>query len=55
MAVGAGIVLRDGERPVTVITNQSPLGRALLGKTCGDEVVITTPHGERHFEITSIS
>jgi len=55
MAVGAGISLHDAGRTITVITPQSPLGRALLGKCCGDEVVITTPQGERHFEITSIS
>lgn len=33
----------------------SPLARALMGKSVGDDVVFTTPKGERELEITAIS
>jgi transcription elongation factor GreA len=33
----------------------SPLGRALLGKEVGDEVVTKTPGGKREYEVISIS
>ena len=36
------------------ISWQSPIGRALLGKTVGDEVVITIPSGSTTVEITSL-
>ena len=37
------------------ISSSSPVGRALLGRASGDEVVITTPAGERHYRIVSVS
>ncbi|MBT8334607.1 MAG: transcription elongation factor GreA [Deltaproteobacteria bacterium] len=33
----------------------SPLGRSLLGKEIGDEVLAITPGGNREFEVTGIS
>jgi transcription elongation factor GreB len=33
---------------------QSPIGRALIGKTIGDEAVIQTPQGAQSVEITEI-
>jgi len=33
----------------------SPMGRALLGKEEGDEVVVDAPRGKVHYEIVSIS
>ncbi len=33
----------------------SPLGRALLGKEVGDEVVTKTPGGKREYEVINIS
>ncbi len=36
------------------ISNESPIGVALFGKKVGDKVVITTPKGEVHYEITEI-
>ncbi len=36
------------------LSNESPVGKALLGRKRGDEVVITTPKGERHLKITKI-
>ena len=36
------------------LSNESPVGKALLGRKRGDEVVITTPKGERRLKITKI-
>lgn len=36
------------------ISNESPLGQALLGKRSGDEVVITTPRGQVTYKITQV-
>jgi len=38
-----------------IISLQSPLGRAILGKEIGDEVRVVTPGGIREFEIISIA
>ena len=37
------------------ISSSSPVGRALLGRASGDEVVIKTPAGERHYRIVAVS
>ncbi len=37
------------------ISDESPLGKALLGKTIGDEVVVDAPAGELKFKILEIS
>jgi transcription elongation factor GreA len=36
------------------LSNESPVGKALLGRKRGDEVVVTTPKGERRLKITKI-
>lgn len=36
------------------ISNESPIGEALLGKKVGDTVVITTPKGELSYTVESI-
>lgn len=36
------------------ISITSPLGRALIGKEAGDEVVVETPDGKREYEIMDI-
>jgi transcription elongation factor GreA len=36
------------------LSNESPVGKALLGRKRGDEVRITTPKGERNLKITKI-
>ena len=36
------------------ISNESPVGRALLGKRVGDEVQVRIPDGMRHLKITEI-
>ena len=37
------------------ISNESPLGRALLGKRLGDEVTIDAPDGKLTFKVVKIS
>ena len=36
------------------ISTSSPIGRAIVGKEEGDEVVVVTPNGRRSFEITKL-
>ena len=36
------------------ISNESPLGRALLGRHVGDHVQVTTPSGVVHFQISEV-
>jgi len=36
------------------ISNESPLGRAFLGKSKGDEVLVQTPGGKIHYKILQI-
>ena len=37
------------------ISTTSPIGRALLNKKVGDEIVVVTPNGKRELEILSLS
>ena len=37
------------------ISNESPLGKALLGKAVGDRVEVTTPAGVQKYKILSIN
>ena len=37
-----------------VISTTSPVGRSLMGKQEGDEVVVRTPAGARNFEIRQL-
>jgi transcription elongation factor GreA len=36
------------------ISLSSPLGRALLSKTVGDEIEVQTPRGKRNYQITEL-
>jgi transcription elongation GreA/GreB family factor len=36
------------------ISVESPLGRALLGKSAGDEVIVERPRGPAEYEIVSV-
>ena len=38
-----------------IISIQSPLGRAIIGKEVGDDVKVVTPGGVREFEVINIS
>jgi len=37
-----------------LISYQSPIGKALIGKSEGDEVTVTTPSGKIEYEVVSI-
>jgi transcription elongation factor GreA len=37
------------------ISSASPVGRALLGREAGDEVVVTTPAGEQIYKVVSVA
>lgn len=36
------------------ISNESPLGQALLGKRDGDRITVTTPRGQVSYEVTKV-
>jgi len=42
------------EARIASLSNESPVGKALLGRKRGEEVVIATPKGERRLKITKI-
>lgn len=52
---GGGLVMRVDGRPVQVITPQSPLGEALLGRRRGDRVEVRAGAGVRAYEIVGLS
>ena len=37
-----------------LISTSSPIGRAIVGKTEGDEITVATPNGTRNFEIVKL-
>lgn len=68
---GSTLVLYDSEReeevtyrlvtpeesdpPAGMISTVSPIGRSLMGKEEGDEVVVSIPSGSRRFEIRKLT
>lgn len=44
----------EADARVGRISYNSPLGRALIGRQVGDEVEVTTPAGERYYEISKL-
>jgi len=54
--VGAGVTLTgpDGDGFLSVVTPASPLGRAVLGKRCGDWVDVTVDGHPREWQITFV-
>jgi transcription elongation factor GreA len=44
----------EADAKVGRISYSSPLGRALIGRTIGDEVEVSTPSGDRYYEIEKI-
>ncbi len=37
------------------ISDQSPIGRGLMGKRAGERITVITPAGERHFHIREVT
>lgn len=52
---GGGLRVSLNRVEIIVVTPASPLGRALIGKSAGDEVSIRSPKGERFLEIVGVS
>ena len=44
----------EADAKVGRISYNSPLGRALIGRQKGEDVEVTTPSGERYYEIAKI-
>lgn len=51
---GGGLSITVGNLVLTVVTPQSPVGRALLGRRLGDDVDIRTPQGLRQCSIAAL-
>ncbi len=52
-ADAGGLKIKYGERQVTVISPQSPLGRAMMGKTAGDDFELNISGNRRSYEVLS--
>ena len=48
------VMPEDADAERGLISTASPIGRALLNKEEGDEVVVTTPNGSRRFELVKL-
>jgi transcription elongation factor GreA len=48
------VMPEDADVEQGLISTASPIGRALLNKEEGDEVVVTTPNGSRTFEVIKL-
>ncbi len=44
----------DADAEKGLISTSSPIGKAILNKEEGDEVVVSTPAGTRRFEILKL-
>ena len=53
--VCGGTRVKVGEVDVQVVTPQSPLGQALLGRAAGDVVELRTKQGLRAYEIVAVT
>lgn len=51
----AGIELSQADTRIRTLTPSAPLGKALIGLQIGNEGSISTPRGERFFEVLEIS
>ncbi|HEY6187519.1 MAG TPA: transcription elongation factor GreA [Pyrinomonadaceae bacterium] len=49
------VTAEESDPQAGLISTTSPVGRSLMGKEEGDEVVVRTPAGARHFEIKRLS
>ena len=49
------VMPEDADPEKGLVSVASPVGRSLVGKQAGDEVIAPTPAGEREFEIISLT
>jgi transcription elongation factor GreA len=68
ISLGSSSTIKRGEKKITItivgkaeaspedgrISNESPMGKALIGKKVGEKVVITTPAGAITYEVCEI-
>jgi transcription elongation GreA/GreB family factor len=52
---GGGTSINDEDGTVRVVTPEAPLGRALLGKTAGDEIELAVADRKRELVIVSVA
>lgn len=69
VSLGSAVTLKNGKKEVVYtvvgpveanplegkISNESPIGLALMGKKIGETAVITTPKGEITYEVVSVA
>ncbi len=48
------VMPEDADPENGLVSIASPIGRGLLNKEEGDDVVVTTPNGSRHFELVKL-
>ena len=48
------VMPEDADVDKGLISTSSPIGRAIVGREEGDEVLVVTPNGKRAFEITKL-
>ena len=51
---GGGLSLTVGSLTLIVVTPQSPVGHALVGRRVGDDVNIKTPQGRREYSLAAL-
>jgi len=49
------VMPEDADAEKGLISTSSPIGRAILNKEEGDDVVVSTPAGTRRFEILKLT
>ena len=49
------VMAEDADPEKGWISTASPIGRAIVGKEEGDEIMVTTPNGVREFELIELS
>lgn len=54
LPVAGGQRIRTDETDVQVVTPTSPLGKALMGLSEGDDAEVSTPQGTKVYEITNM-
>jgi transcription elongation factor GreA len=48
------VMPEDADAAKGLISTSSPIGRAILGKTAGDDITVPTPNGTRQFAIVKL-
>jgi Transcription elongation factor, GreA/GreB, C-term len=55
LPVGGGQRVRSGDVEVQVVTPTSPLGKALMGLSEGEEAEVSTPQGTKIYEVMRVA